>query len=184
MLDTDWDILIVDEAHHLEWTPHEASTAYQMVEGLAHKIPSVLLLTATPQQLGPDGHFARLRLLDPARYNDLDTFIEESNQYKTLAELVDRIDGTDSLSSTDWELIQTNAPHLHDQYSGKAKLATSDRAQLSEHILDSFGPGRVMFRNTRKALKGFPKRQPVLHPLDPTANDHTCLLYTSPSPRD
>ena len=173
VLDTDWDILIVDEAHHLEWTPQEASTAYQMVEGLAQKIPSVLLLTATPQQLGPEGHFARLRLLDPARYNDLETFIEESNQYQALAELVDRIDGTGSLSSTDWELIQTSAPHLHDQYSGKAKLTTSDRAQLSEHVLDSFGPGRVMFRNTRKALKGFPKRQPVLHPLDPTANDHT-----------
>ena len=45
VLDTDWDILIVDEAHHLEWTPQEASTAYQMVEGLAQKIPSVLLLT-------------------------------------------------------------------------------------------------------------------------------------------
>ena len=172
VLDTDWDILIVDEAHHLEWTPQEASTAYQMVEGLAQKIPSVLLLTATPQQLGPEGHFARLRLLDPARYNDLDTFIEESNQYQALAELVDRIDGTGSLSSTDWELIQTNAPHLHDQYSGKAKLTTSDRAQLSEHILDSFGPGRVMFRNTRNALKGFPSAT-VLHPLDPTANDHT-----------
>ena len=36
---------------------------------LSRKIPGLLLLTATPQQLGPEGHFARLRLLDSNRYN-------------------------------------------------------------------------------------------------------------------
>ena len=166
VLDAEWDLLIVDEAHHLEWTPDLASTAYQIVEGLAQKIPSVLLLTATPQQLGPEGHFARLRLLDPARYNDLETFIEESGHYQEMAELVDRIDGQDELTSSDWEMVKKSSSHLNDQYSAKKSLSKADRAQLIENIIDSFGPGRVMFRNTRKALKGFPKRQPVLHPLD------------------
>ena len=173
MLDAEWDLLIVDEAHHLEWTPQEASTAYQMVEGLAEKIPSVLLLTATPQQLGPEGHFARLRLLDPARYNDLETFIEESGHYQEMAELVDRIEGQEELTSSDSEMIKKSSSHLHDQYSDKKSLSKADRTQLIENIIDSFGPGRVMFRNTRKALKGFPKRQPVLHPIDPTADDNT-----------
>ena len=108
LVDTDWDLLIVDEAHHLEWTQKEASTAYQMVEGLTQKIPSVLLLTATPQQLGPEGHFARLRLLDPIRYNDLESFVKESDDYQKLAELVERIDGNQDLSSSDWEMIQTS----------------------------------------------------------------------------
>ena len=57
-------------------------------------------------------------------------------------------------------MIQTSAPHLHDQYSDKPKLTNADREQLSESILDSFGPGRVMFRNTRNALKGFPSANP------------------------
>ncbi len=166
VLDAEWDLLIVDEAHHLEWTPELASTAYQIVEGLAQKIPSVLLLTATPQQLGPEGHFARLRLLDPARYNDLETFIDESGHYQEMAELVDRIDGQEELTPTDWEMIKKSSSHLHDQYSDKKTLSKADRAQLIENIIDSFGPGRVMFRNTRKALQGFPKRQPILHPLD------------------
>ena len=122
VVDTDWDLLIVDEAHHLEWTQKEASTAYQMVEGLTQKIPSVLLLTATPQQLGPEGHFARLRLLDPIRYNDLESFVKESDDYQKLAELVDRIDGNQDLSSSDWEMIQTSASHLHDQYFDKQSL--------------------------------------------------------------
>ena len=33
-----------------------------------------MLLTATPTQLGQEGHFARLRLLDPSRYDDFETF--------------------------------------------------------------------------------------------------------------
>jgi ATP-dependent helicase HepA len=34
-------------------------------------VPGLLLLTATPEQLGMSGHFARLRLLDPDRFSDL-----------------------------------------------------------------------------------------------------------------
>ena len=83
-----------------------------------------------------------------------------------MAELVDRIEGQEELTSFDWEMIQKSSSHLHDQYSDKKSLTKADRTQLIENIIDSFGPGRVMFRNTRKALKGFPKRRPVLHPLD------------------
>ncbi len=68
-----WDLLVVDEAHHLAWSPEAASPRYTMVEQLAATIPGVILLTATPEQLGRSGHFARLRLLDPQRYHDLDT---------------------------------------------------------------------------------------------------------------
>ena len=171
VLEAEWDLLIVDEAHHLEWTPELASTAYQIVESLAEKIPSVLLLTATPQQLGPEGHFARLRLLDPARYNNLETFIEESLHYQEMAGLVDHIDSKKELSVSDWGTIEKSLPHLHAKYADQKSLSSADRAQLSENIIDSFGPGRVMFRNTRKELKGFPKRQPVLHPLDPSTED-------------
>ncbi|MEJ2590506.1 MAG: SNF2-related protein, partial [Candidatus Thiodiazotropha sp.] len=63
-----WDLLIVDEAHHLTWSAEAPSPEYLLVEALARSTPGVLLLTATPEQLGQAGHFARLRLLDPDRY--------------------------------------------------------------------------------------------------------------------
>ena len=47
-----WDLLVVDEAHHLVWHPESASAEYRLVEQLAEVIPGVLLLTATPEQLG------------------------------------------------------------------------------------------------------------------------------------
>src|SRR5690606_25575308 len=65
LLAAGWDLLVVDEAHHLVWHPENTSAEYQLVERLAGAIPGVLLLTATPEQLGQDSHFARLRLLDP-----------------------------------------------------------------------------------------------------------------------
>ena len=64
----EWDLTIVDEAHHLEWTMESSSPEYDTVEAIAVKSAGLLLLTATPEQLGQEGHFARLRLLDPAPF--------------------------------------------------------------------------------------------------------------------
>ncbi|HMO04615.1 MAG TPA: SNF2-related protein [Kiritimatiellia bacterium] len=129
-----WDLLIVDEAHHLTWHPDNPSPAYRLVEALAQATPSVILLTATPEQLGPESHFARLRLLDPHRYHDLDAFLEEHARYAAVA-------------------AKTNA-----------LIASGDEAKL-QHLLDQHGPGRVMFRNTRATMKGFPKRHLHRWPL-------------------
>jgi ATP-dependent helicase HepA len=75
------------------------------------------------------------------------------------------------LTSTDWEIIKKSSSHLYEQNSGKKSLTSADRSKLIENIIDSFGPGRVMFRNTRQALKGFPKRQSVPHPLDSSTEE-------------
>ena len=81
-----WDMLVVDEAHHLHWQPHQPSPEYQFVEHLAQQTASVLLLTATPEQLGAAGHFARLRLLDPHRFHDLQAFLAEEAHYQPIAQ--------------------------------------------------------------------------------------------------
>jgi ATP-dependent helicase HepA len=84
-LEAGWDMLVVDEAHHLQWSAVTASPEYSVVEDLSRKTPGLLLLTATPEQLGMASHFARLRLLDPVRFFSLDAFLHESNQYRTVA---------------------------------------------------------------------------------------------------
>src|SRR5690606_38624357 len=80
-----WDLMVVDEAHHLEWHINGASAGYRLVEALADSTPGLILLTATPEQLGIDGHFARLRLLDPARFGSLEEFRAESARYLRLS---------------------------------------------------------------------------------------------------
>ena len=58
---------------------------YQVVEALARVTPRLLLLTATPEQLGLESHFARLRLLDPHRYPDFDQYVKEHAGYEKAA---------------------------------------------------------------------------------------------------
>ena len=77
--DAHWDLMIVDEAHHLQWDEKKVSLEYQCIEGLAKQVLGLLLLTATPEQLGVESHFARLRLLDPDRYHDLEIFKQETS---------------------------------------------------------------------------------------------------------
>jgi len=88
-----WDVLVIDEAHHLGWSPDVVSPEYALAEALCRKTPALLLLTATPDQLGIASHFARLRLLDPDRFYDLNEFIDETTHYRDIARRAERLQG-------------------------------------------------------------------------------------------
>jgi ATP-dependent helicase HepA len=158
-----WDLLVVDEAHHLVWHPEHASEEYRLVEQLAEVIPGVLLLTATPEQLGQDSHFARLRLLDPNRFHDLEAFRAESAHYQPVAEAVQELLDQGRLSPAAHKTI-----HDFLGNEGEALLAAVNdgdseaAARLVRELLDRHGTGRLLFRNTRAAVQGFPDRE--LHP--------------------
>jgi ATP-dependent helicase HepA len=158
MAEGEWDLLIVDEAHHLEWHPESPSNEYQRVERIAAKTPGLLLLSATPEQLGQDGHFARLRLLDPDRFYDLQQFIQEQQDYLPIAELI-----TELAENQSWgdALKQKAAEYITD-----CEIDESQRETILTELLDRNGTGRVVYRNTRKNIKGFPKRLLVEHPLE------------------
>lgn len=170
VLEAGWDMLVVDEAHHLEWSPEQSGPSYKLVEALAARVPSVLLLTATPQQLGPEGHFARLRLLDPDRYADLDTFLEESAGYERVARAVDSVLGDQPLTEEDRTFFAGHSERVRRHFRAMEAGETSARQLLVEDLLDSFGTGRVMFRNTRAALSGFPERKVRLTSLPTSGN--------------
>ena len=171
-----WDLLVVDEAHHLEWTPQNASPQYLLVESLARQTTSLLLLTATPQQLGPEGHFARLRLLDPDRYTDLDRFLEEAEHYEQVAKAIDRVIGGKPLSAADRKLFGGKSARVRRHAEAVAEGDEAARAQLVPELLDEFGTGRVMFRNTRAALSGFPERRAKLIPLESSVDAMTAKV--------
>ncbi|MHA3772366.1 RNA polymerase-associated protein RapA [Verrucomicrobiota bacterium sgz303538] len=165
-LQAGWQLLVVDEAHHLEWSAKGASPQYLLVEALAKHTQGLLLLTATPQQLGPEGHFARLRLLDPERYSDLRKFLKEAEHYERVAKAVDHLLDGKALTKTDQKLFGEQSARIRKHAEELVKGDESARARLISDLLDSFGTGRVMFRNTRAALSGFPERKAKLFPLE------------------
>ena len=167
---SDWDLLVVDEAHHLVWHEESASPEYTLVEQLAGRIPAVLLLTATPEQLGQASHFARLRLLDPDRFHDLQAFREEAARYQPVAEAVQHLLDTRQLADADRQAISqwlgdSAAPLLDALQADDESAADDARRSLIRQLLDRHGTGRVLYRNTRAVISGFPERELHAYPL-------------------
>ena len=158
VIDAGWDMLIVDEAHHLEWSEEEVSAEYSLVDSLAEKTEAVLLLTATPQQLGPEGHFARLRLLDRDRFSDLKAYLNESDGYEASATLLTSISKGDIPTAAQAKKFSKHSSSIKNGMKALMNGDDSVRNKLIEDLLDNFGPGRVMFRNTRDHLSDFPQR--------------------------
>ena len=163
-IEAEFDCLIVDEAHHLAWSENAPSAAYLLVEQLANAIPSVLLLTATPEQLGLESHFARLRLLDHERFYDYQAFLKEQENYQPVADAVQSLLSEKPLSAVEKNHI---SDLLHEQdveplfkalacHNDEEKQAA--RQELIQNLIDRHGTSRILFRNTRQGVKGFPHR--------------------------
>ncbi|MFW2178487.1 MULTISPECIES: RNA polymerase-associated protein RapA [unclassified Moraxella] len=162
-LEAGFDLLVVDEAHHLHWDSEQGGNdKYELVEDFAKQTAGVLLLTATPEQLGLESHFARLRLLDPNRFADLDDFIEAEENFSQTAQIA--------------EILLSDRPLSDSQKSALAQLLGYDitddeqgRGRAINELLDRHGTGRVLFRNTRDSvaelISGFQGRTSVAYPL-------------------
>ena len=171
----DWDLMVVDEAHHLNWQKNDPSIEYLCIEQLAQTIPGVLLLTATPDQLGHESHFARLRLLDPDRFFDYQKFIEEEDHYTEVADaanaLVAGVKLSKEQSNTLTSLLKETdiSPLLSAISTDKEGIDNKEQAtarqQLLTQLLDRHGTGRILFRNSRNTIKGFPMRKLMPAPL-------------------
>ena len=163
-LDAGFDLLVIDEAHHLTW--HEdpetgegvGNDRYDLVAEFAAQTAGVLLLTATPEQLGVDSHFARLRLLDPQRFDTLDHFLQEEAQYSHTAKIAEVLMSDEPLNEQHQSVLVELLGHEVEQDH-------EARYKAINELLDRHGTGRILFRNTREAISGFPGRDCIPAPL-------------------
>ena len=173
LLDTEWDLVVVDEAHHI--TPQskdsqdaEALRLYKSVQHIGKKTKGLVLLTATPDQLGHYGHFCRLQLLDPARFHDYQAFIEEESHYQEVAEIANKLDAYDDLTDAQYEQLTASLSdpdslrRILDYRSSESRAGAAE--ELIRALLDRHGTGRIMFRNSRQGIKGFPERNVAPYP--------------------
>jgi ATP-dependent helicase HepA len=153
VMESKWDLLVVDEAHQLRWAPDNSSMEYDFVAALAKDTPGVLLLSGTPEILGLAGHYARLHLLDPNRFHSFNQFIEETTNYKPISDLANKLISGKALTADDKKALKDKVG---------LSVDSLDREKAIQMLVDRHGTGRVYFRNTRKTMatyqEFFPKR--------------------------
>lgn len=166
-----WDLVIVDEAHHLDAATTQHQVTINDISALLAEHTGLLLLTATPDQLGEEQYFALLSLLDPAAYQSIEDFRQQQKRYMDIAEVVaDLLDPTQPLDEPKASLI-ADLIGEHGYWQQRLENIAShpfnphDRLALSKVILDCHGNARVMVRNRRCHIEGFNKRQLHCYPL-------------------
>jgi ATP-dependent helicase HepA len=161
-----WDLLIVDEAHHLRWSEEEPTPEWEVTRQLSKKSRGLLLLTATPEFAGLHTKFGLLQLVDPARFSDFETFQKNHHGMKKTAALAKAI------------FSGNRSPEILTQIKKSAKSDEELLARIREYengaepevllksLIDRHGTGRVFIRNRRARLKGFPGRDFKPVPLE------------------
>ena len=150
-----WDMVVVDEAHHLK----ADCKNYELVRQLSQKDNGLLLITATPDQSGFENHFERLKLLDPHRFHNYKDFVNETKNYKNISETINILNNPSQISRSKHNQILKIYSKL---FNSMENLTISDLKSEYDNIIkticDIHGTGRIVFRNTRKVFKNFPKR--------------------------
>ena len=106
-------------------------------------------LVIAPEQAGLRSHFDRLQLIDPARYADFEQFQSEHSQFTEWSRIVEALEAGESVTLP--EGIDSEA---------------DDETKIQQ-MLDRYGTGRVLYRNTRRGVSGFPTRHRIFYPLLP-----------------
>lgn len=179
-LQCEWDLVVIDEAHHIEWDERSPSPEYRFVEQLGAQSPGLLLLTATPEQLGKKSHFARLRLLDPDRFYSFEQFLEEEKSFAPVAHaarlLLEERELDTALQRELKSLLQDDKVEtLLERLKDPAEFRKAADALIAI-LLDHHGTGRILFRNSRRTVKGFTERERYAYPLQVEPGEPETLL--------
>ena len=141
----DWDMLVVDEAHHL--STEADGTEILHWSQFARQLPHLLLLTATPEQLGQQSHFGRLQLLDAGRFASFEQYQADEASFADLTDIARALNENQV------------TPEVIQQLEDLGISWQNDAHQALSALLDRHGTGRVVYRNTRKGVSGFHRRK-------------------------
>jgi ATP-dependent helicase HepA len=172
-----WDLIIVDEAHHLICEDGFTSKEYVLVNRIVGaSAGGVLFLTGTPLHLEPESHFNRLKILDPVRFSSYEDYLKDLNKYQRLAKDLEKLP-VDSSEPLSWDALYDLVPKNSSirEWLEKENSKSISATDWMRRIVDALGTGFFVFRNTRKGVGGFPKRILNEIPLEPNP-DYRALI--------
>ena len=102
-------------------------------------------------------------MLDPQRFSSLERFLDEEAQYQQTAQVAEVL-------MSDEPLTQEHLTALEGLLGHSIEDQPEQRFRAIHELLDRHGTGRILFRNTREAIQGFPGRDCQPAPLPAPAD--------------
>jgi ATP-dependent helicase HepA len=151
-----WDLVIIDEAHHLK-----AEKAHQAAAALAKNCWGLLLLTATPMQLDPAEYHALLSLIDPSTAPKLTEFEERLKRQEELAHAVRGL--------LEGEAVAAAVKKLRARFPADDALVTlHEPDEVLSHLAETYSLSDRLVRNRRAVVGGFSERRLHRHEVIPS----------------
>ncbi|HEV8652704.1 MAG TPA: SNF2-related protein [Actinomycetes bacterium] len=158
IVDAGWDVVVVDEAHHLAPKP-SANKLFALVNELSTDVFGLLLLTATPIQLRASELFHLVELVEPGTFTDLLDFERRRTDIPKLNALWKALDKWPVLDSTEQRetmtthrrLIQEVVPSANGDL-GRVLRGDDGRRAVQRRLEERHPYLNVMVRNRKSVL--------------------------------
>ncbi len=167
-----FDLVIIDEAHHIK---NPNTYAYQAVQMFCENAASIVMLTATPIQLGDKDLFVLLHLLRPDLIYDYESFEHMSEPNPYINEAVKSIRGNDcdwqkkalsnliDAGNTKWgtSVLKRNPVYLNAiNILQQTTIGQSERVKLITDVESLHAFARIINRTRRRDIGEFTVRKP------------------------
>lgn len=157
--DAFWDLVIIDEAHHLK-----GEKAFAAAQGLASNAWGLLLLTATPMQLDPAEYHGLLTLIDATTAPTVEGFQARLQRQEELSTAVRALH--------EGKGAKAAVAALAKRFPEDARLQTLKAPEaLLEHLAETYSLSDRLVRNRRAVVGGFSTRRLHRHPVQLTAEE-------------
>lgn len=163
----DWDLVVVDEAHHARRTEDRTTRLYRLARDLAspehYSKRAMLFLTATPMQLSSDELYSLIEMLDPALFPTPQHFARYRAGVQGLNGLVEGLTrGGFPVPDEDEETTISKVAgwlNIDERLAAKRLRAGADEVvAVASDLRDQHLLSEVMIRNRKAVVGGFMPR--------------------------
>jgi ATP-dependent helicase HepA len=164
----DWDLVIIDEAHHARRTLHNlaGTRLFRLVQSLADpehvNSRAMLFLTATPMQLHPFELYSLIELLDPTLFPSYEDFDAHRQDLAGLNTTVDAVQRWHSLGQGEQSeaIVDVSSWLGLGEADSKQRLTDPEhRGALVEDLLAKHRLSEALIRNRKAVVGGFMPRK-------------------------
>jgi len=167
--EVDWDMVIVDEAHHARLHRSGSSESrtqlFRLVEDLVARPEfsrrGCLFITATPLQLERYELYSLVEMLDPVIFSSEEDFVRHVESLAGLNRVVERLQVTQSLDDSRLSNMIEEIAHFLgvDTLSAASTLRRLGPTETARVFKDRHRLSEVMIRNRKAVVQGFQPRR-------------------------